>query len=112
MTKDQPEFCWHHGNLERLHQCLDKGYCDLYEGERGIKWYDRHRLYKGMLVRFSVKGEVVAFGTIQSEPYDLFSENGIEPVDPKWSGAVKIDDVRRSDGGYCNSYPRRGSHKL
>ena len=113
----KPEFCWHHGDLERLRQCPDKGYCDLRGGERGIRWYNiRHRLYIGMPVRFSVKvnlkRKVVAFGTIQSKPYDLFAQKGIKPVHPDWPAAVDICSICWRDGGDCNSLPRRGSHRL
>ena len=112
MAKDQPEFCWHHRDVERLRQCLDKGYCDLHEGERGMRWYDRHTLYVGMRVRFSVNRSVVAFGTIRSEPHDLLAEKGIEPVDPEWPGAVDIGDICWRDDGDCSSNPKWGSHRL
>jgi hypothetical protein len=112
MARSSPEFCWHHGNLKRLRQCLDKNYCDLRGGELGIRWYKRHRLYEGMPVRFSVRGKVVAFGRIQGKPYDLATERKIQPMDPKWPGAVDIGDVCWRDGGDCSSPPRWGSHRL
>ena len=113
MAEGQPEFCWHHGDLERLRQCLDKGYCDLHELEHTIRWYNRYGLYKGMPVRFSVRHNVCAFGNIQSKkPYDLRAEKGIEPVNPNWPGAVDICSICWRDGGYCDSYLRRGSHRL
>jgi len=113
MAKNQPNFCWHHGEEGRLRQCLDNGYCDIHPlGACCSKWWKGHKLKRGDRVRFSVKGKVVAFGTIQSEPYDLFAEKGIEPVDPKWLGAVDIGDIYWRDGGDCSSPPRRGSHRL
>jgi len=112
MAKKQPELCWHHSDLERLRQCLDKNCCDLYGGEHGIRWYKRHGLYIGQSVQFSVKGKVIAFGTIQSKPYDLATERNIQPVNPKWPGAVGIGDICWRDGRYCSSSPRRGSHSL
>ncbi len=112
MTEDQPEFCWHHSDLDRLCQCLDKGYCDLYASERGVRLYERHGLYVGMPVRFCVQGKVRAFGTIQSRPYDLFTEKGIEPIAPDWPAAVDIDSIRWEDGGDCDSPRRWGSHTL
>lgn len=112
MAEEQPEFCWHHGDLERLHQCLDKDYCDLYESEHGIQWYERYGLYIGMPVRFCVHGNVCAFGKIRSKPYDLFTEKGIEPVNPNWPSAVDICSICWRDGGHCDSFLRRGSHRL
>lgn len=113
MAENKTEFCWHHGDEGRLRQCLDSGYCDLRGGERGIRWYKRHGLYVEMPVRFSVKGKVRAFGTIQSEePYDVLAERGIGPVDPDWPGAVNVGDICWRDGGDCNSNPEWGSHRL
>lgn len=108
MAKDQPNFCWHHGDEGRLRQCLDNGYCDLWPPPSCFRWWKRHGLKKGDPVRFSVKGEVVAFGTIQSEePYER-----IRPVDPEWPGAVDIGDICWRDGGDCRRPPRFGSHRL
>ena len=111
MAKDQPNFCWHHGDEGRLRQCLDNGYCDLYplDDPRCSRFWKGHKLKQGDRVRFSVKGEVVAFGTIQSEePYER-----IEPVDPdEWPGAVDIGDICWRDGGDCSSPPGLGSHRL
>jgi len=115
MAKNHPnsKLCWHHGDLERLRQCLAKNYCDLYPlGARCSKWWKKLGPKKGDRVQFSVKGKVVACGTIQSEPYDLFAEKGIEPVDPEWPGAVDIGDICWRDKGDCSSWPRRGSHWL
>ena len=110
MAKDQPNFCWHHGDEGRLRQCLNNGYCDLYplDDPRCSRFWKGHKLKQGDKVRFSVKGEVVAFGTIQSEePYER-----IEPVDPEWPGAVDIGDICWRDGGDCRRPPRFGSHRL
>jgi len=112
MAEEQPEFCWHHSDPNRLRQCLDKGFCDLHGGERGIRWYGRHQLSRRIRVRFSVQGEIVAFGTIQSEPYDLLAQKGIEPVDSEWPSAVDINDICWRDGGYCDAPRRWGSHRL
>lgn len=110
MAKDQPNFCWHHGDEGRLRQCLDNGYCDLYplDDPRCSKFWKGHKLKQGDRVRFSVKGKVVAFGTIQSEePYEK-----IEPVNREWLGAVDIGDICWRDGGDCSSPPGLGSHRL
>lgn len=115
MAKDQPNFCWHHGYEGRLRQCLDNGYCDLYplDDPRCSRFWKGHKLKQGDRVRFSVKGKVAAFGTIQSKPYDLASERKIQPVDPKkWPGAVDIGDICWRDGGDCSSPPGLGSHRL
>jgi hypothetical protein len=114
MAKKPRKFCWHHGDLERLRQCLDNGYCDLWPSPKSFTWWKRHKLNKGDRVQFSVKGKVVACGTIKSdEPYDLFDVKGIDPVDPeKWPGAVDIGDIRWRDKGNCSSTPRFGSHWL
>ena len=106
--------CWHHGDLQRLRMCLEKGYCDLYPiGDRCSKWWKKLKIQIGDTVQFSVKGNIVAIGTIQSEPYDLAKKRKIQPVDPEWSGAVDIDNVRFIDnGGTCDSPPRGGSHRL
>ncbi len=110
MAKNQPNFCWHHGDEGRLRQCLDNGYCDLYHSDdpRCSRFWKGHKLKHGDRVRFSVKGKIVAFGTIQSEePYER-----IEPVDPEWSGAIDIGDICWRDGGDCRRPPRFGSHRL
>jgi len=113
MAKKQRKFCWHHGDLERLRQCLDNGYCDLWPlGTPGFIRWGKHGLKKGDRVQFSVKGKVVACGTIQSEPYDLFAEKGIEPVDPDWPSAIDVGDIYWRDKGHCSSTPMFGSHWL
>ncbi len=106
--------CWHHGDLQRLRMCLEKGYCDLYPiGDRCSKWWNKLKSEIGDTVRFSVKGNIVAVGIIQSEPYDLAKKRNIQPVAKEWSGAVDIENVRFLDnGGTCNSTPRVGSHRL
>ena len=106
-------FCWHHGDLQRLHLCLEKGYCDLYPiGPRCSKWWNKLKVKVGDEVRFSVKGKIVAVGRIQSEPYDLSKIRKIQPVHPDWPGAVDIENVKFLDGGTCSSTPRVGSHRL
>ena len=109
----RPVVCWHHGDLERLQQCLAKNYCDLYGlATGGSNWWRKLGLNVGHRVRFSVKGKVVASGKIQSEPYDLAARRKVRPVDPKWPGAVDIGDIRWRDEGSCSSPPALGSHRL
>ena len=113
MATKQSKFCWHHGDLERLRQCLDNGYCDLWPPPGCFRWWKKHGLKKGDPVQFSVKGSVVACGTIQSEePYDLLAEKGIESVDPYWPSAVDIGDICWRDKGDCSSTPKFGCHWL
>lgn len=55
--------CWHHSDLQRLEKCLGNNYCDLYCPEvRCSNWWNKLGLKVGDVVRFSVKGEVVAYG--------------------------------------------------
>ena len=56
--------------------------------------------------------QVVAYGKILSEPYDLVSRKGIPPVDKNWPGAVDIGEIQWRRGGNCPSPPREGSHRL
>lgn len=115
---NQPVFCWHHGSRARLYRCLDHGYCDLgpLDDQCLSRFWKRHRLKPGDRVRFSVRGEIVACGTIDSNyPYDLRSEKGIEPVSPRWPSAVDIIEICRTDGSNCGSCiapPKFGSHWL
>ena len=105
--------CWHHSDLQRLRQCLAENYCDLYPlGARCSKWWRKLGLNVGDIVRFCVRGKVIASGKIQSEPYDLAARRKLQPVDPKWPGAVDIGDIRWRDEGSCSSPPRQGSHKI
>lgn len=114
--------CWHHGNLERLRQCLDQGYCDLHplaencpKGRMSAeRWYhSKMKLEIGDRVRFCVeKRKIVATGEIASEPYDLSLKKGIEPIDPDWSGAVDIINIVWSDADHCPSPPVLGSHRI
>lgn len=108
------EFCWHHGDLQRLRMCLENGYCDLYPvGDRCYKWWRRFKLEIGDRVRFCVKSKIVAVGTIQSEPYDLVKKRNIQPIAEEWAGAVDIENVEFLDnGGTCDSTPQFGSHRL
>jgi hypothetical protein len=110
----RPVVCWHHGDEKRLRQCLDLKYCDLYHplDESCLKWWKKLRLEVGSTVRFCVKGNVVAFGIIKSEPYDLASIKQIEPVDPKWPGAVDIEEIPWHGKESCDSIPQFGSHRL
>lgn len=108
-----PVVCWHHGDLQRLRQCLAKNYCDLYRpGARCSAWWRKLGLNVGDMVRFSVKRKVVGSGRIQSDPYDLAAKTGIQPVDSKWPGAVNIENIVWRDGGSCGSPLRLGNHKL
>ncbi len=113
LTPSRPVVCWHHGDLQRLRWCLARNYCDLYGSVKGSRWWRKLGLNVGDVIRFSVKGRVVATGGIQSDPYDLAVERGIQPVDKNWPGAVDIEDVVwRKDSGSCDSSLRLGSHKL
>jgi len=119
MAMKQPEVgsriavvCWHHGDRRRLEKCLANNYCDLHPLGRASNWWNKLRLKIGDIVRFSVKGEVVAYGKILSEPYDLVSRKGIPPVDKSWPGAVDIGEIQWRQGGNCPSPPREGSHRL
>ena len=122
MAMKQPEVgsqiavvCWHHGDRQRLEKCLANNYCycDLYgPGRSCSNWWNKLGLKIGDVVRFSVKGEVVAYGKILSEPYDLVLRKGIPPVDKSWPGAVDIGEIQKRRGGNCASPPREGSHRL
>jgi hypothetical protein len=120
MAMKQPEvrsrtavLCWHHGDLRRLEKCLANHYCDLYgPGVQCSNWWNKLGLKVGDVVRFSVKGEVVAYGKILSEPYDLASRKEIPPVDKSWPGAVDIGEIQWRRGGNCASALREGSHRL
>jgi hypothetical protein len=105
--------CWHHGDRRRLEMCLANNYCDLYgPGRSCSNWWNKLGLKIGDIVRFSVKGEVVAYGKILSEPYDLVVRKGIPPVDKSWPGAVDIGEIQWRRGGNCASSLREGSHRL
>jgi hypothetical protein len=110
----RPVVCWHHGDEKRLRQCLDLKYCDLYHplDKRCLQWWNKLRLKIGDMVRFCVKGRIVALGIIKSEPYDLASKKQIKPVDSKWSGAVDIEEIPWHGKESCDSTPRWGSHRL
>jgi hypothetical protein len=105
--------CWHHSNLQRLEKCLANNYCDLYApGPQCSRWWNKLELKVGDVVRFSVKGSVVAYGRILSEPYDLFSRRTLSPVSKSWPGAVDIGEIQWRSGGNCASPLREGSHQL
>ena len=96
--------CWHHSDLQRLKNCLENNYCDLYApGPQCSRWWNKLELRVGDFVRFSVKGNVVAYGRILSEPYDLVSRKSLPPLSKSWPGAVDIGQIEWRTGGNCAS---------
>jgi len=77
-------------------------------------WYhSKMKLKIGDRVRFCAeKRKIVATGEIASEPYDLFQDKEIEPIDPGWPGAVDIINIVWSDADHCPSPPVPGSHRI
>lgn len=89
--------CWHHQDLERLQQHLEMCRIDLYGPERTtrtgenslVRFWGRMRLHSGDRIRIVVKGEIVAFATIASEPHSL-PESAVCGI---WGSAVYLKEV-------------------
>lgn len=89
--------CWHHGDIDRLRKNLRRGRIDLYgRSETTVKgtnrldhWWNKMRLKRSDRIRIVMRGRIIAFATIGSEPYDLPTHQ----VCGQWGCAVDLTDI-------------------
>lgn len=94
----EPIACWHHGDLDRLLEHLRKSRIDLYgrneKTEKGTPrlnhWWGRMRLKPQNEIRIVVKGRIIAYATIESEPRDLPPAEVIQ----EWGTYVELGNIR------------------